>query len=148
MVLTTQFVFSLVIALGVSLIVSRFLRRQAPRIGFFFFFLMLFLLVLAGGLWIRPFGPTFYGVFWLPLVIVGLFAGLFLYHSTPDRLPRNRREKIQTRTGRDKTVTGGNFTENENPAGRVSSRIQSCRATGCYRTRHISSLYGYKYQNS
>lgn len=96
MVMTTQFVFSLVIALSVSLIVSLFLRRQVvPRVGFFFFFLMLFLLILAGGLWIRPFGPTFYGVFWLPLVIVGLFAGLFLYHSTPDRLPRNRREKVQ-----------------------------------------------------
>lgn len=97
MIMTTQFVFSLVIALSVSLILSTFLRKQAPRAGFFFFFLMLFLITLAGGLWIKPFGPTIYGVFWVPLLIIGLFAGLFLYHSTPDRLPRNRQERMQRR---------------------------------------------------
>ena len=97
MIMTTQVVFSLIIALSVSLILSLFLRRQAARVGFFFFFLLLFLITLAGGLWIKPFGPTLYGVFWVPLLIVGLFAGLFIYHSTPDRLPRNRQEKMRRR---------------------------------------------------
>lgn len=96
MVVATQFVFSLVIALSVSLILSLFMRRGGPRSGFFFFFLMLFLITLAGGLWIRPFGPNFHGVFWVPIMVIGLIAGLFLYQSAPRRSPRNRKEMIQT----------------------------------------------------
>lgn len=95
MVMATQFVFSLVVALSVSLILRLFMRRDSSRVGFFFFFLMLFLLTLAGGLWIRPFGPDFHGVFWLPIMVIGIIAGLFLYQSAPRRSPRNRRELIQ-----------------------------------------------------
>ena len=95
MVMTTQFVFSLVVALSVSLILRLFMRRDSPRDGFFFFFLMLFLITLAGGLWIRPFGPDFHGVFWVPIMVIGIIAGLFLYQSAPRRSPRNRKELIQ-----------------------------------------------------
>lgn len=96
MVMATQFVFSLVVALSVSLILSLFMHRGSPRGGFFFFFLMLFLITLAGGLWVRPFGPNFHGVFWVPIMVIGLIAGLFLYKSAPRRSPRNRKEMIYT----------------------------------------------------
>ena len=75
---------------------SLFMRRGSARSGFFFFFLMLFLITLAGGLWIRPFGPNFQGVFWVPIMVIGVIAGLFLYHSAPRRSPRNRKEMLQT----------------------------------------------------
>lgn len=95
MVMTTQFIFSLVVALSISLILRLFMRRDSPRGGFFFFFLMLFLITLAGGLWIMPFGPHFHGVFWVPIMVIGIIAGLFLYQSAPRRSPRNRKELIQ-----------------------------------------------------
>jgi hypothetical protein len=95
MVMTTQFVFSLVVALSVSLILRLFMRKDSPRVGFFFLFLMLFLITLAGGLWIRPFGPHFQGVFWLPIMVIGIIAGLFLFQSAPRRSPRNRKELLQ-----------------------------------------------------
>jgi hypothetical protein len=95
MVMTTQFLFSLIVALCISLILRLFMGRDSPRVGFFFFFLMLFLITLAGGLWIRPFGPMFQGVFWLPIMVIGIIAGLFLFQSAPRRSPRNRKELIQ-----------------------------------------------------
>ncbi|MGW8195048.1 MAG: hypothetical protein ACWGOX_12365 [Desulforhopalus sp.] len=95
MVVATQFIFSLVIAFSLSVIFSLFLRMKDPRSGFFFFFLMLFLVTLAGGLWIKPFGPTIYGVYWVPLMLIGVLAGLFLYQSAPRRLPRSKKEKIR-----------------------------------------------------
>jgi hypothetical protein len=95
MIVATQFVFSLVIALSISFILSLFLSRERPRTGFFFFFLILFLVTLAGGLWVRPFGPSLFGVFWVPIILVGLVSGLFLYQSAPRHPPHNRKETIQ-----------------------------------------------------
>ena len=95
MVVATQLIFSLVVALVLSYILSLLLRRRGPRGGFFFFFLMLFLITFAGALWIRPFGPSLYGVFWLPTILVCLVAGLFLYQAAPRHPPHNREETLQ-----------------------------------------------------
>jgi len=95
MVVATQVVFSLVLALTLTVIFSFFLRREGPRTGSFFFFLMLFLITLAGGLWVKPFGPSHFGIFWVPIILVAFFGGLFLYYSAPRRPPHNREETIE-----------------------------------------------------
>ncbi len=95
MIIATQLVFSLIVALILSYIMSLVLRRRGSKGGFFFFFLMLFLITFAGALWIRPFGPSLYGVFWLPIIFICLIGGLFLYHAAPNRPPRNQEEKQQ-----------------------------------------------------
>lgn len=95
MVVATQVVFSLVLALTLSVMFSFFLRREGPRTGFVFFFLMLFLMTLAGALWVKPFGPSHFGIFWVPIVLVAIFGGLFLYYSAPRRPPHNREETIE-----------------------------------------------------
>lgn len=95
MIIATQLIFSLIFALSLSFVLSLFLRRKGPRKGFFFFFLIIFLITLAGGLWVKPFGPTLFGVFWLPIIIVGLLAGLILYQSAPRHPPHNREETLR-----------------------------------------------------
>jgi hypothetical protein len=95
MVVATQVVFALVLALSLGILVRFFLQRQTPRSGGFFpFVLLLFLCTLAGGLWLRPFGPVYFGVFWMPIIAAGVFAALFLYYTAPRRPPRNREETI------------------------------------------------------
>ena len=56
------------------------------------FFLMIFLITLAGGLWLRPFGPYYMGIFWLPFVTVGIIGSVLLFLAAPKRPPANREE--------------------------------------------------------
>lgn len=41
-------------------------------------FLVLLLVTWAGGIWIRPFGPAFMGVSWLPFLLAGVIAAFLL----------------------------------------------------------------------
>jgi hypothetical protein len=52
---------------------------------FVFLFVVFLLVTWAGGLWVTPFGPTLWGVAWLPLVIVALLAALLLIAAAPER---------------------------------------------------------------
>ena len=95
MIVATHVIFALVIALTLSIIFGIILHREEPRSGFFLFFLMIFLFTLAGGLWVKPFGPAILGVFWLPMITIGLFGALFLYYRAPRTPPHNREETIE-----------------------------------------------------
>jgi hypothetical protein len=96
MVVATQVIFSLVIALTLSIIFGVFLQKEVPRTGFLFFFLIIFLFTLVGGLWFQPFGPAYWGIFWVPMVIVGLAGAVFLYYRAPrPPRPQSRRETIE-----------------------------------------------------
>ena len=95
MVIATEVIFSLVIALTLSIMFGFVLHREVPRKGFLFFFLIMFLFTLAGGLWGKPFGPVMLGVFWMPMLIVGLIGGIILYYRAPRPPPHNRRETIE-----------------------------------------------------
>jgi len=39
----------------------------------------------AGGIWLTPFGPSIWGTYWLPFLIVGLIFALFLAAIPPSR---------------------------------------------------------------
>jgi hypothetical protein len=56
----------------------------------FFVFLLLFLFAWAGGVWLAPFGPTFYNVYWVPFVVIAVLYALLLLAATPPRLPGSR----------------------------------------------------------
>lgn len=47
------------------------------------FFVLVFLASWAGGLWVRPVGPVFWGVSWLGFVLVGLAMALLLTSLSP-----------------------------------------------------------------
>jgi len=52
-----------------------------------FFFFLLFPLILAGNLWIGPYGPVFMEVSWLQILIIGLLLALLIAALSP-REPR------------------------------------------------------------
>lgn len=95
MIIGTELFIALAIAFALSLLFSWLLKRGGPRSGFPVFFLVIFLITLAGGLWLRPFGPLGLGVYWLPFIVVGIAGSLLLFLAAPRRPPVNRKQTIE-----------------------------------------------------
>jgi len=95
MIIATELFLALAIAFSLSVLFSWLLRRGGPRSGFPIFFLAIFLITLAGGLWLRPFGPMVLGIYWLPFIVVGVVGSILLFLAAPRRPPENRRETIE-----------------------------------------------------
>ena len=93
MIVASEIIFSLIIALTISIIISLVLRSEGPRTGFFLLFLTIFLITLAGGLWLSPAGK---GLYWLPFVVIGVLGSFILYLRAPRKPPSNRRETLET----------------------------------------------------
>ncbi|MFW6365262.1 MAG: hypothetical protein ACOC2H_02170 [Spirochaetota bacterium] len=93
--------FAILIALLLAVLFSRS-GRTGPWMwpwgglwaGFITFFLVIFLASWAGGLWMTPFGPVLFGVYWLPFLLVGTFVALIL-GAHPKQPPRTRSEAVQ-----------------------------------------------------
>lgn len=95
MIVATEFILSVAVAFILSLLFSWLLRRGGPRFGFPLFFLVIFLITLAGGLWLKPFGPLYWGVYWLPFIVVGIIGSVLLFLAAPKRPPFNRKETLE-----------------------------------------------------
>lgn len=54
------------------------LKIKGPWSNFWTFFLVLFLSMWAASLWVSPMGPVYWGVAWVPLIFIGIIAGLLL----------------------------------------------------------------------
>lgn len=67
-------------------------RRRGPWASLIVFFLVVFLITWAGGIWISPIGPVFYGVYWLPFLIVGLIIALLLAAIVPGSMAKEMEE--------------------------------------------------------
>jgi len=83
-------VFALVIALLFTAIFTAGFRSRGPWGAWWVFLLVLFLATWAGGIWITPFGPPMFGVYWLPFVFVGLVFALLLTATVPAETRRLR----------------------------------------------------------
>jgi len=95
-IVETEIIFALILALAISTIISLALRREGPRTGFFLLFVTIFLITLAGGLWLSPSGPNTRGVYWLPFVTIGVLGSYILYLRAPRKPPQNREETLET----------------------------------------------------
>jgi type VI protein secretion system component VasK len=100
-----MFIIDLVVALIVGLvivsIVSRAFGTKGPWGSLLWFFLVVSLFAWAGGVWLVPFGPMFWGIGWLPIIIMGFFVALLLTAASP-RTPRWRRaskEEVTSEAG-------------------------------------------------
>ena len=72
-----------------------FMTREAgQRTGLIWLFLIIFLAIWAGGIWLRPFGPTVWGIHWIVFLSVGLIIVLFLFILIPRKAPRGRHETL------------------------------------------------------
>jgi hypothetical protein len=85
---------ALIVALILSSSFALYIRRRGPRKGFFWFFLLIFLATWAVGVWIRPFGPSLQGIYWMPFLIIGMLIVLFVAVIIPLPPPKGRHETL------------------------------------------------------
>jgi hypothetical protein len=76
---------ALVVTLILTLLFSAFSKR--PLSGLWLFFLLIFLATWSGQLWIRPFGPVYWGISWIPLFIIALFFYVLIIALLPPPPP-------------------------------------------------------------
>lgn len=86
----THLIYALFVGLGIAWLFGVALGTRGPWNSFIWFFLVIFLFSWGGGVWLTPFGPTGWGVSWLPFLLVGFFVTLLLLAATP-RSARGRR---------------------------------------------------------
>ena len=93
-------VYSASIALLTTLFFAYALRIRGPWGNFWTFFIVLLLAVLAANLWVRPIGPSYQGIYWIPPIAAGFLVASILAASTPSsrsksRLKQNTEEYIE-----------------------------------------------------
>ncbi len=92
-----ELIFAFVFALILSWLLSVLFRWQPPGArgywsSLLFLFSILFLGSWAGGVWLTPFGPSAWGVVWLPFVLTGFIVALVLIAVVPRHRPRNEEQ--------------------------------------------------------
>ena len=78
-------------------IVSRAFGTKGPWGNLLWFFLVVSLFAWAGGVWLVPFGPIFWGIGWLPIIFMGILVSMLLIAVSP-RTPRNRKNAQEEAT--------------------------------------------------
>jgi hypothetical protein len=89
-----EFSISLILAVLLTGLYMLVTRGAGRRTGLIWLFLVIFLASWAGGVWLKPFGPTLWGIHWLAFLLVGLVVVLFFFIVIPRRAPRGRHETL------------------------------------------------------
>ena len=75
--------------------ISKMRQATKPRkTGLVWLFLMIFLATWAGGTWLKPFGPTLWGIHWLAFLLVGIIIVMFLVIFIPQKTPKGRQDTL------------------------------------------------------
>jgi hypothetical protein len=69
---------AILVAILISALFYYGLNARGPWGSFWTFFLALLLIVWAASLWVRPIGPVYWGVAWIPLIFIGIIFALLL----------------------------------------------------------------------
>ncbi len=79
------------IFLGVGLVflLSMFFGTKGPWGSLLWFFIVVSLFAWVGGVWLRPYGPIYWGVGWVPIVVIGCAIAILLTAVSP-RNPDHR----------------------------------------------------------
>lgn len=85
------------------------LGRTGPWGSFWSFLLIILLGIWVVDLWIEPYGPIYWGVAWLDLLLVGLVFALLLAAASPPRRRRRRdpRAEFQEEAAREDRLRRG-----------------------------------------
>jgi len=75
-------IYTASIAIVIALFFANALRMRGPWGSFWTFSLIIFLAVLAAELWVRPVGPSYQGIYWIPPFAVGVLVASILAAST------------------------------------------------------------------
>ena len=95
MMILKEFLTSLLIALILSSAFALATRKRGRRSGFGWYFLFILMATWAGGVWIRPFGPTWWQISWLPFLVFGLIVTFLVTLVAPRRPPSGRYETLE-----------------------------------------------------
>ncbi len=97
-----MFIADLVVALAFGLfivwIVSLAFGTRGPWDSFLWFFIVVSIFAWAGGVWLVPFGPMWWGIGWLPIILMAFFVSLLLTAASP-RTRRWRRAAEKKASG-------------------------------------------------
>ncbi|MBZ0157332.1 MAG: hypothetical protein K8I29_14120 [Alphaproteobacteria bacterium] len=88
--LLMDLLFAFLIAMIVTVLFSMLFRRISTWASLLSFFFIVFLTTWAGGVWITPAGPSLWGVYWLPFVVVALVTAFILAAAAPICPPDTR----------------------------------------------------------
>lgn len=60
-------------------------------------FLVLCLAVWAGGIWLAPFGPSFWNIYWAPFLLISVLVALLIVAIAPPRVHTHAEEMERER---------------------------------------------------
>jgi hypothetical protein len=83
-----------VTALIVSALFMLLTRRRRRRAGLIWLFLILFLATWSGGVWIKPIGPSLWGIHWLNFFLVAVVVALIMAAFSYQKPPMGRQETL------------------------------------------------------
>ncbi|MGD8523109.1 MAG: hypothetical protein PVF56_18320 [Desulfobacterales bacterium] len=69
-------------------------RSRGSRSGFTWFFLIILMATWAGGIWLKPFGPAFEEIRWMPFLALGLYFAIFITLFGTRKPPHGRHETL------------------------------------------------------
>jgi hypothetical protein len=89
-----EFLVSLAVALLICVVFVLLTRSNIRQTGFGWFFLLILIATWAGGIWLKPFGPSWGKIHWLQFLIAGLLVALLFAMFAPFKAPRGRHETL------------------------------------------------------
>jgi hypothetical protein len=99
---------ALFVAMLLTVLFSVLLGAGGPWSGYWIYFLVILLVAWVAGMWVRPFGPTVWGVYWFPVLLFGLIAALLIAAVTkPARPPGETSRPAERSEGEEEALAAG-----------------------------------------
>ena len=90
-----EIITALVIAFLLTLFCWAVHGKQGRKGGLVWHFMVIFLTTWAGGIWLRPLGPSVLGIHWLNFLMAGVVVTLIIEVYGSHHVPRGRQETLE-----------------------------------------------------
>jgi hypothetical protein len=89
----------LLIAFLITIFFSWLLRMPGPWGKAWTFFVVILMAVMAVGLWMRPMGPVYQDIYYMPPLVTGILVALLLAAATPSPRTRSALDRSDKKEG-------------------------------------------------